>query len=98
MKKQPTKKPPAEDHEPALCPECMRVRELENTVRQQLRNAVEKLRYAEVSLATHNYQTLGDNLTIVKMSATRAAVYADTLYCERRAVLDRAVVPAPDTK
>lgn len=93
MKKQPTKKPHAADHEPALCPECLRVRELENTVRKHLRDAEERLRYAEAALAMHNYQTLSENVTVVKMSAMRAAEYAATLESERRSVLDRGIIP-----
>ena len=93
MKKQPTKKPKAEEHEPAICAECLRVRDLESQMRQYLNEATEKLRYALASVNNHTYAPISYHLISAKTAIERVAECAAALESERTKARNRPILP-----
>jgi len=94
MKKQPTKKPTTEKHEPAVCAECLRVRKFESLMEDNLREATERLSYAAAALKGHGYQSIGYNLSAARGYLRVVADYAATLDAERLSAQNRVVVPS----
>jgi hypothetical protein len=92
MKKSASKKPDKK-HEPALCPECLRVRDLETRMRQCLNEATDKLRYALACVDEHNYTPISYHASYVKAAVERVAEYAATLESERTNARNRPVLP-----